>query len=41
MDEIATELANRLNQHDVILASLLMTAALPVGASGFIFLGIL
>ena len=38
MDEIATEFANWLKQHDVTLAPLLMTAALLVGASVFISL---
>jgi hypothetical protein len=38
MDEIATEFANWLNQHDVTLAPLLMTATLLVGASVFISL---
>jgi small-conductance mechanosensitive channel len=38
MDEIATEFANWLKQHDATLAPLLITAALLVGASIFISL---
>jgi hypothetical protein len=36
MDEIATEFANWLKQHDVTLAPLLITTALLVGVSAFI-----